>query len=481
MTGERAHRPRRTSTIRLVGLCILIGATGCTAGAPRPRPNIVVVCLDTVRFDTFFIPERERAADRLTPWLDRAVVLRRAMTTAPWTVPAIASLLTGLYPPSHGAGRFSAPSANLGRDQPSALASNVRTLGELLKDLQYQTAAFVSHPWFQANYGLSRGLDGMTMHASDTELLSQAMNWVDGSRERTRRDLEAPLRSFFLYLHWMGAHGAYEGLADSEPAQQLDPDLLSRLVASAPPETCSDVNSEFCQRYVEYAASVLRLRTLAANLLQQLGERKLMGNTIVVIFADHGEEFGEHAAEERRRGADPRSSYGRGHGHSLYQELLHIPLVIWNPDLRATRSDRLTSLADVVPSLLEWIGAPNDRASFDGASMSDPGQSSGRSGSRVVFASGIAYGPGQIAALRGHDKVVRFLDSGDSIAFDLDKDPHERQPVDPRRISGIAPLLSAFEQLERKAPAPASTFEIPADVHERLRALGYLQDSGPSN
>jgi arylsulfatase A-like enzyme len=483
MTREATSSPRRTSTIglALAGLCILLCAAACGTAVPRPRPNIVIVCLDTVRFDTFFLPETGRSADRLTPWLQRAVVMRRAMTTASWTVPAIASFLTGLYPPAHGAGRFPTPSARLDRDQPSALASNVRTMGEMLKDHQYQTAAFVSHPWFEANYGLNRGFDALSLNSDDSQLVSLATSWIDDRNKKADREPDAPRHPFLLYLHWMGAHGAYEDLPGRPQAQALDPSLRARLIATAASNTCSDESSEFCRRYVEYAVRVLRLRTLLAGLLQQLGERTLLGNTIVVAFADHGEEFGEHAAEERQRAADPRSSYGRGHGHSLYQELLHVPLVIWNPDLRAARSDRLTSLVDVVPSLLEWIGAPNDRAGFDGVSMSDPGQSAGRSSSRVLFASGIAYGPGQIAALRGNDKLLRFLSSGETVAFDLEKDPGERRPTDPRGISGVVPLLSSYQTLEQAARPPSQTFEIPAEVHERLRALGYLQDSGPSN
>ena len=86
-----------------------------------------MVCLDTVRFDTFWLPETAGAADNLGPWLDEALVLANTQAPSPWTVPSVASVLTGLYPNQHGAGRFEAEVANLNEEVPSGLADAQKT------------------------------------------------------------------------------------------------------------------------------------------------------------------------------------------------------------------------------------------------------------------------------------------------------------------------------------------------------------------
>ncbi len=148
-----------------LGLLLLL-TLGCTRPPEDPRNNpatpararnLIVVCLDTVRSDTFWLPETAGTSDALEPWLKQALVLANTQAPSPWTVPSVASVLTGLYPNQHGAGRFEGEVADLSKDVPSALAETSKTLPEMLSAHGYQTAAFVAHPWFKAGYGLERG------------------------------------------------------------------------------------------------------------------------------------------------------------------------------------------------------------------------------------------------------------------------------------------------------------------------------------
>lgn len=170
-------------------------------------------------------------------------------------------------------------------------------------------------------------------------------------------------------------------------------------------------------------AAVLEFRETVARLLRELDDRGLSADTITVVFSDHGEEFHDHLQEQRVKAADPRGFFGTGHGQSLYQELLHIPLLIWHPGIPGRRLEAESSLIDVVPSLLEWLGIPGQRPRWPGLSIgrwiaSEPAAESDRQ--RYLYASGIAYGPEQAAVRRGRWKRIRDLGSGEGILYDLE-------------------------------------------------------------
>ena len=123
----------------------------CASAVPPAPKNLIVICIDTVRYDSFLDPA---IADGLTPWLERAQIYDNAVAPAPWTIPSVVSLFTGRYPIEYGAGQFEPEVANLDTDLPRPLAPEALTLAEILVERHFHTGAFVSHPFFTADLGL---------------------------------------------------------------------------------------------------------------------------------------------------------------------------------------------------------------------------------------------------------------------------------------------------------------------------------------
>ncbi len=197
---------------------VLLLGLGCVQQQPQvpARPmNLVLVCLDTVRFDAFWLPETAGAGDELEPWVKDALVLASTQSPSPWTVPSVASALTGLYPNQHGAGRFESEVANLGEEIPSGVAETLETLPEILSAHGYQTAAFVAHPWFKAGYGLERGFESLKLIKRRQQVSAAAFDWLERRQASRIADGDAGVarstaasKPFLLYLHFMEAHGA---------------------------------------------------------------------------------------------------------------------------------------------------------------------------------------------------------------------------------------------------------------------------------
>ncbi|MEZ5333452.1 MAG: sulfatase [Thermoanaerobaculia bacterium] len=448
-------------------LVVLAAACSTEPATPPPPRNAVVVCLDTVRHDVFELPESIGWSDPLSGELDEALRLESALAPAPWTVPSVASVLTGRYPATHGAGRFPSTVADLDREVPTAIADGVPTLAEVLSREGLRTGASVAHPWFSAGYGLDRGFDSTRVVKGRKEVLEEGLAWLDGAADATREP-------FFLYLHFMEAHEYHRGPLDDvrERASRLPSPLAVASEALAPADTCSEPDSEACVRWKAYVVAVLELRGSVAELLGQLERRGLGDRTMVVVFADHGEEFGDHRGEERALAVDPRGLAGVGHGHALYQELLHVPLVVWRAGVSG-RSDVPVSLVDIWPTILRRLEGEGGAESAPGRPIDLLLRRADSVVDRPLFASGIAFGPEQTAVVLGDRKRIGREDWGRSLTFDLDSDPEERSP-----LSASAPeldaLLERYEAARSGAAGDGSVPEIDAAMAEELRSLGYL-------
>ena len=480
--GRLAWANRRGLTVLALSGAVL----GCWhgAGAP-PSPssvtsyNVVLVCLDTVRFDTFWLPERSGQPDTFSPWGRQALRFERAQAPAPWTVPSVASVLTGLYPRRHGAGVFPEPTANLDNEIPTGLTQDAPVLAGWLQQAGFRTAAFVAHPWFTTRYGLGEGFQKLVLRSEARALLPRAMSWTEEAL------VEKPARPFFLYLHFMEAHEFHE--ASSEKVRQragfLAAGLREAAAASAPPSVCEDPHRLRCKRYEAYVFAVATLRGVIADLLGSLSERGLLDRTVVVVFADHGEEFKDHFAQEKARAIDPRSFYGVGHGQSLYQELLHVPLLMWHPAFAGRDVATPVSLIDVFPTILHAAGASRSdgRRRFGSDLTRLTSESAKAERPRPLFSSGIAYGPEQTSAVMWPWKLVMRVDSGEGELFNLSTDPGETHPLasDSHEGAELASMLAWYRRLEPLAPP--RPLALSSDDLKKLGALGYLGGRMPGH
>ncbi|MDT8408926.1 MAG: sulfatase [Wenzhouxiangellaceae bacterium] len=467
-------------------ICVAACSNESTAPTARSAPvsNLVLICVDTVRWDTWWIPEQIGQDDAFSPWAQRSQVMSQAISAAPWTVPSVASVLTGLYPSQHGGGLFSQETANLADEVPSAINPSVPLLAQMLSEADIQTLAVSAHPWFGADYGFQRGFETLNLRKGAERIRERGMQLLD--------QVDTDQQRFFLYLHYMDVHDPHLDLHGArQTAAAMPPEFRKQLMAAGPVPACDDPDSDMCVRFLAYADSVLKLRRQIAALLDELDSRGVLEDTLVVLYSDHGEEFHDHLQAGLERKEDPRDIYGFGHGQSLYQEQLHVPLQLWHPALSARAVPDFVSLVDVLPSVFDWMGlALPAGVEFPGRSFArsvedqapgpfewqgQPAMQKDEHG-RDLFASGIAYGPEQMAVINGGSKLIwRQVDNSREY-YDLRADPLETRSVAPasdQRADALdASLDRYFDWFGSQEYLPP---ELSDDSIEKLKGVGYLQ------
>jgi len=468
--GAQLNNGRRKPVSWLALLAAILILPGCGAPTgPSPPDNLVLICIDTVGARNFF---SERIDDALSARLGSAQQYRQASSVSSWTIPAVASTLTGIYPIQHQAGQFQQQPANLKVDLPSALGDSAHTLAEMLAEQGFHARGFSAHPWFSAKFGLEQGFSQINYRRGWQKVTAVFREWLD---QLQREAPEQPQR-FFAYLHFMEAHNWHlKNRAElDERLAEVSPELRTQLLEDASSAACADPNSTICQRNLVYNLAVRELRATVAAIMSELETRGLLGDTLVMLYSDHGEEFWEHKAEHEQRD-DHRKFHGVGHGHSLYQELLHVPLLAWHPGYSGTVRQDLVSLIDVVPTALAWLGIEHDGDPLPGMLL-PAGDEPQRNDAapRTLYASGIAYGSEAIAAREGFLKSILYYPDEHFEYFDLSQDPGERRPVQSDSLTMRSDVLTG-DYIDMKKEALAAAPELDSQMLEHLKSIGYLQ------
>ncbi len=308
---------------------------------------MVLVCLDTVRADHLGTYGYER---RTTPAIDalaaRSQVFARASSTAGWTKPSVPSFLTGTYPCQHGVYEGSARGET--GEVTDLLPAQALTLAEVFQQRGYRTGAVVHNAQLRAGNGFEQGFDDYQQENMDArEIRWRGLDWIDRSIDRPRAEGSQP--PFFLYLHFLDAHWPYPAPEEwvTRFAPATDTERFRGQDSKALYKAIND--GEHAMTDADRAALVALYDGALAYLDSELGRflaglelRGLTENTIVCIVADHGEEFGEHGKV--------------GHGHGLWENLLHVPWILCVPGRAPERHESLASLIDLFPTLLAAAG-----------------------------------------------------------------------------------------------------------------------------
>ena len=336
--------PQALQSLLLLAALVLGFATPAAAS---DRPNILLITLETTRPDHLGVYGYEK---QTSPALDRlaqdSLVFDRAFSTSSWTLPAHASLFTGLFPTTHGARYDEAGplvlsdgirgKQVLSKFRATPLADGEPVLAELLAAQGYDTGAVVAGPWMKQIFGLGRGFSHYD-DAGITDLYGRLA--ADVTREATAwidQRADAASKPFFLFLNYYDPHGPY-----TDPAgyarQFLPPGTI---VFPQPRERSPEFLSGVYDGEIRYMDEHL------GALFERLRELALYDDMWIVVTADHGELFGEHGKE--------------GHGSSLWEEELRIPLIVKFPKAtkRSGRSSAPVQLTDLLPMLLEALGTP---------------------------------------------------------------------------------------------------------------------------
>jgi arylsulfatase A-like enzyme len=393
-------------------------------------PNVLLVTVDCLRRDRLSAYGHVRPT---TPFLDSlletSLHATAAHATAPWT-----GLLSGDL-------RNMDPTS-----VPSVLSDDVPVLPQLLG---VASAAFLG-VWMASLPFRDRFGDTRLLGKAGPKLSAEASRWM-GEQERP----------FCCWVHLGGVHDPLDVSWDLRDA--FGPVGSYRATRRwAFTRRDEDVTGDAFSIYRDrrerlYDAAVLAADRMIEGLWASLGDAR--DRTILVVTADHGEELWDHRDEEIASFADPRGVAGVGHGHTLFQELLLVPLILHGPGIEPGAVEHPTSLVDVVPTLLSATERPLP-SGLDGAALGSP--------PRPVTAQGIAYGHEKRAVIDGQDKLI--VSAGDDYerAFRLDATSRMEATETPEAIERLRPLLPP----EAVSAAVPSVIEGEMEAH--LRGLGYL-------
>ncbi|MEZ4318305.1 MAG: sulfatase-like hydrolase/transferase [Myxococcota bacterium] len=413
-----------------------------TAEGPVPEgPDIVLVSIDTLRMD---------AARTMRSFSVGGGALIEAQAAAPWTLPSMATLLTGVDPRRHGAGRSHRTFA--------PIRSDVTTLAERLSAAGWDTAGTAENPFVGPAFGLDRGFarfrhfdawpwampvtpntrDARPVAATVLSLVGVLPGPAHGVDRRLQdaRELLADRRDrpLFLWVHILDPHLPYthvwsaEGLTWSEKAS-----LPSRAPEAGP----SPSDEVLGALKVAYDHEVAVVDAALTDFLTELDDRP----RVVVLTSDHGEAFGEHGTFE--------------HGMSMYQELLGVPLQISGVDVGSATAGH----SDLVPTLLGIAGLP--AAGLDGVDL--------RGGRRASYPSvNPLYGEASMRAVRVPGEVPdKLVVQGTAAeAFDLARDPGELEPL---------PVTGALQDALPDPLVIEADGALDAGTTQALRELGYIE------
>jgi arylsulfatase A-like enzyme len=339
---------------RLLVCSLLPFAAAACSPSPAPSPlagrDLILVNVDALRADHLGCYGYARDT---SPFLDslcrEGVVFERASAGSSYTRESVAALFTGLLPSKSGAiGWNAAP--------PPARA----TLAERLRRHGYRTG-FLSNTVMLQNPGFTRGFETVRHLPRRWSLSGEGPRLSAAALDFVRKT--APER-FFLYLHYLDPHAPYEpaprftrrfSASESPDPLSLYEDVAPRL-AQLRAEGFGPGDPRFEDLVTRYDAEIAATDEALQQLFRGLAELGVLDHTLVVITADHGEEFLEHDFVE--------------HGWTLYEEVLRVPLVFFSPGvLRPARVASRASHVDLVPTLLTLLGVSDDGSEFDGSPL----------------------------------------------------------------------------------------------------------------
>jgi arylsulfatase A-like enzyme len=498
------------------GLCLaVVSCLVCfTAGNVRlyaaegadsvKKTNIVLIILDTLRADHLSCYGYHK---KTTPNIDRfasdAVKYTKAYSTASWTLPSTASIMTGKYPGSHGAHRNKS-----GHINPfNILDDRQVTLAEILQGSGYATAGIVSCQFFTRQYGMHQGFDffddtmpsnlfimptfsllpflnyflpindyfgsrGLDEHRAASQINRAARAWLKNNTTR---------KPFFLLLHYFDVHHPYypEKLGTSE--NSVPPAIMKKygrnsanyaemekhLIASVQDGTKPLLDHERKYLVDNYDREITLLDKKVGKMLDVLKDQGLYDDSLIIITADHGESFGEHNLML--------------HGIGLYEDNLHVPLLVKYPsgNTPAGTQEHPVSLTGIMPTVLSYLSIPVPRG-VQGAPFDD------REGQTILaqnYTSTNVKGQQQfrsdMVSLQQDDyKYIRFAQAQDQL-FNLREDPAELHNImDAVGVPAetMQQTLNSFMEQSSLSGTEDEGEKVEMDkaTLENLKSLGYL-------
>lgn len=446
----------RTSALVLVSFVIVynIFIIGYQKINSPEGPNIIVISIDTVRADHLASYGYHRTT---TPNIDdlakQGVVFENAFSQAPWTLPSMASMHTSLYPSEHGA-----------ENVYSRLNDHFVTIAEVLKNNFYKTIGIISQSFLSSKHGFSQGyqifderyISGVNDISSES-ITKRAMEYIEENKSDP----------FFLWIHYFDPHHSYIDHVEFSYGSGYSGSLPDKLDLKDLNENKSSLNQDDID-YVKdiYDEELALTDKNIGDLINNVYDLGLEDNTIIIITADHGEEFLE------------RTRFG--HGKNLYQELIHMPLIIYVPtDLkyRGKRVKENVEISSIPYTIIDLLGI--EKNLFRGINLLEVNEKQ----NTVAFSEG-SYAWGVDKRKEGiiykNWKLIKNLDDQTYELYNLENDPSEKMNlieeqniIDKDFADNLKKRLSSFKK--ERATNTTDIVKFNKEDVDRLKALGYIQ------
>ncbi len=404
-------------------LLLLVCGFSLLCSKQQTRLNLVLIGIDTLRRDHLGCYGYDR---QTSPNIDKlaseGVLFENVVSQAPWTLPSFASIFTSLYPSQHGAGFIEPGAGSFGH----RMRSGFPTLGLMLLKQGYSTAAIINAPALAPEFGVDRGFEYyLTTPRWDRrtadETTEDALRWIG------RHNSEP----FLMFVHYFDPHVTYEPPAPYDTL--FDPDYTGPLGNSFDRDTYfqkqkwlsnlddPEVRKAWDHIRALYDGEIAFTDKAVGDLLDGLEKLGLRNNTLIVLISDHGEEFFDHKGFE--------------HGHTLYEELIKVPLIISLPGKlpAGKRIRQQVRSIDVLPTMLDIMGISTS-AHLEGTSLYPlmKGKELANSGEVLLpsgfgYSESMLYGSEKKAVTAYSWKLIFDTVSQDEMLFNLAHDPHEHE------------------------------------------------------
>ena len=438
--------------------------------AIEPAKNVVVVLVDTLRASKLkvFNPSSRVRTPVLDELAEQSAVFERAQSTENWTKPAVGAILTGLHPMDHAA-----------RTQGAVLSDEALMLSEHFKSEGFATGGFIANGYISDRFGFDQGWDRYKNYIREPGASSEA---EDVFREAGDWAVAHKDERFFLYVHTIDPHVPYDpedefvSMYDSRSDYdgQVQPRMTGELLHDAKrnPPRVTFTESDVTRLQALHDGEITQHDQHMGTFIERLKEAGIWEDTVFVFVADHGEEFNEHGSW--------------GHGHSVYQELLHVPFLIHREGhVPARRIATSVSTVDLAPTVLALAGA-KPMESIAGRSLVPLLQGAARPGPEVAMSEFLD----ERRVMVGSQWKLIVRGNLTSSLFDLGSDPGEQTQLE----LGAHPIAARYlrilqgqflgatdrshwldaEQRQGQRHS-AGDVQMDGELQQQLRELGYLE------
>lgn len=438
------HNPCKLGWFLLVLVLTLVATVGCRPKVRREKANVLLITIDTLRADrlgAYGYPYIQTPV--IDGLADEGILFERVMTAVPLTLPSHTTIMTGLYPPSHGVrdnSRFQVP-------------EKITTLAEILRDKGYRTSAVIGAYVLDRNFKLNQGFEmyddsGMTKEGIEKSVLfperpadkvtDHALAWLVDRKKS---------EPFFMWVHYYDPHAVYR------PPPPFDKEYATS----------------------KYDGEIAFVDTQLKRLLE--GVRKASGNLplLVVLVADHGESLGEHGE--------------MSHGVFVYNSSIHVPLIISCPAMlpKGMRIAAQVRTVDVAPTILDMLGFAVP-GWMQGESLISLVEGKNPDKDRPAYMETelplFQYGWSDLVALSEHGYV--YIESPRPELYNIKSDfaqKYDLADIQPDKVRRMGNLLKSLERkiswdsYQHAARSENSSI----DASEKLAALGYMVLATPTS